>query len=104
MVHTLAQDFAAEVAQLCAVQVSGPQWRRLLDRHVPRVDPETSRLLTGRALTLADAKRDTRDTLYRSGRAVAERSQEWPVARVRQMAGAHGDRPFARGQGFGKAA
>jgi len=45
MVHTLAQDFAAEVAELCAVQVSGPQWRRFLDTHAPRVDPETSRLL-----------------------------------------------------------
>ncbi len=71
MVHTLAQDFAAEIAQLCAVQVSGSQWRSFLDSHVPRVDPETSRLLTGRALTLADAKRDALDTLYRSDPRIA---------------------------------
>ena len=39
MVHTLAQDFAYEVAQLCADQVSGSQWASFLDSHVPRVDP-----------------------------------------------------------------
>ncbi len=71
MVHTLARDFATEVARLCAVQVSGSQWQSFLDRHVPRVDPETSRVLTGRALTGADAKRDTLDTLYRSDPRVA---------------------------------
>ncbi len=71
MVHTLAQDFADEVARLCAVQVSGSQWTSFLDSHVPRVDAETSRLLTGRALTLVDAKRDTLDTLYRSDPRVA---------------------------------
>ena len=71
MVSTLAQDFAAEVAELCAIEVSGSQWRSFLDSHVPRVDPETSRLLNGRALTLADAKRDTLDTPYRSDPRIA---------------------------------
>lgn len=44
-------------------QIIGSEWRRFLDSHFPRVDPETSRLSTGRALTVADAKRDTLDTL-----------------------------------------
>ena len=71
MAHTLAADFAAEVAQLCAIEVSGSQWHNFLDRHVPHVDPQTSRLLTGRALTLADAKRDTLGTPYRPDPRVA---------------------------------
>lgn len=71
MVHSLADDFAAEVTKLCATDVSGSQWQSFLDSHVPRVDPQSSRLLTGRALTGADAKRDTLDTLYRSDPRVA---------------------------------
>jgi len=41
MVHTLAADFAAEVAALCAIPVNPAQWRGFLDRHVPRTDPST---------------------------------------------------------------
>jgi len=71
MVHTLAEDFAAEVAQLCAVQVNDPQWRHFLDSHVPMVDPATSRLLVGRALTMADRQRDRLEQLYRHDPRVA---------------------------------
>jgi phage/plasmid-like protein (TIGR03299 family) len=65
MVHTLAEDFAAEVKQLCATTVTDAQWQRFLVRHVPPVDSRTGQLLEGRALTLADRKRDTLDRLYR---------------------------------------
>jgi len=65
MVHTLAEDFAAEIAQLCATTVTDPQWRHFLDHHVPRTDPQTSRLLEGRALNMADRKRDRLEQLYR---------------------------------------
>jgi phage/plasmid-like protein (TIGR03299 family) len=58
MVHTLAEDFTAEIAKLCATTVTPSQWRWFLDRHVPRTDPSNSRLLEGRALTAADRKRD----------------------------------------------
>jgi len=39
MVHTIAEDFAAEVARLCATLVTAPQWQAFLDAHVPRVSP-----------------------------------------------------------------
>jgi phage/plasmid-like protein (TIGR03299 family) len=38
MVHTLADDFAAEVARLCAIPVRDDQWRQFLDTHVSRDD------------------------------------------------------------------
>src|SRR4051794_35534265 len=41
MVHTLADDFAAEVARLCAVTVTADQWARFLDAHVPRIEAAT---------------------------------------------------------------
>ncbi len=65
MVHTLAEDFAAEIAQLCATTVNDPQWRHFLDHHVPRTDAQTNRLLEGRALNMADRKRDRLEQLYR---------------------------------------
>ncbi len=71
LVHDLAEDFAAETAQLCATTVTDPQWRHFLDSHVPRVDPSTSRLLVGRALTMADRQRDRLEQLYRHDPRVA---------------------------------
>ncbi len=65
MVHTLADEFAAEVAQLCAITVTPGEWQRFLDVQVPRVDA-SGQPLTGRALTLAGTKRDTLAGLYRS--------------------------------------
>ena len=38
MVHTLADDFAREVAELCAITVTDQQWSRFLDAHVSRID------------------------------------------------------------------
>ena len=64
MVHTLGDEFAAEVAQLCATTVTPLQWQRFLDAQVPAVDA-TGKALTGRALTLADTKRKTLAELYR---------------------------------------
>jgi phage/plasmid-like protein (TIGR03299 family) len=64
MVHTLADDFAAEVARLCATPVRDDQWRQFLDTHVSRNDA-AGLPLKGRALTMADRKRDTLQRLYR---------------------------------------
>lgn len=64
MVHTLADEFAAEVAQLCAVKVTPSQWGRFLDLQVPRTDGKTGEPLAGRAQTLADKKRETLGALY----------------------------------------
>jgi phage/plasmid-like protein (TIGR03299 family) len=66
MVHTLAGDFIGEIQRLCATPVSAAQWRWFLDRHAPRTDPATSRLLEGRALTHIDGKRDRLEQLYRA--------------------------------------
>ena len=68
MVHTLADDFAAEVTLLCAatvtVTVTDQQWHGFLDAHVPHAEPRTGRPLHGRALTIADRKRDALQHLY----------------------------------------
>ena len=65
MVHTLADDFAHEIAQLCRVSVSTAQWTAFLDTHVSRTD-NTGQQLAGRSRTMADNKRDMLITLYRS--------------------------------------
>jgi len=71
LVHTLADDFAQEVAQLCRMKVTQSQWKAFLDAHIPRVNATTGLPLTGRSHTLAEAKRDSLTTLYRSDPRVA---------------------------------
>jgi len=70
LVHTLGDEFAAEVAQLCAITVTPGQWQRFLDTQVPQVDA-TGQPLTGRALTRAGTKWDTLAELYRNDPRVA---------------------------------
>ena len=38
MVHTLGDQFAAEIKQLCETEVSDAQWKAFLDAHVPLAD------------------------------------------------------------------
>jgi phage/plasmid-like protein (TIGR03299 family) len=71
MIHTLADEFAAEIAQLCATPVSTDQWDRFLDRHVPRIDATTGLPVTGRARSLSDKKRDVLNRLYTHDQRVA---------------------------------
>ncbi len=73
MVHTLAEDFAAEVEMLCATPVNSAQWQEFLDRHVPRRAPRTGQMLEGRALTMADRKRGTLPILSGVGPSHARR-------------------------------
>ena len=70
MVHALAQDFASEVAALRATYVDGRQWQQFLDQHVSRIDG-ADKPLDGRSRTLADAKRDHLNQLYRNDPRVA---------------------------------
>jgi phage/plasmid-like protein (TIGR03299 family) len=63
MVHTLADDFAAEVAELCAVPVSRVQWEKFLDAYVPNTDKE-GQPLAGRSATSASNKRAVFHRLY----------------------------------------
>ncbi|MFC5179403.1 DUF932 domain-containing protein [Nocardioides taihuensis] len=65
LVHTMAEDFAAEVAQLCATTVTDSQWDRFLDAYVRTRDRRTDQPLHGRALTLARNRREALDRLYR---------------------------------------
>jgi phage/plasmid-like protein (TIGR03299 family) len=71
MVYTLADDFAAEVKQLCATDVTQTQWQTFLDGLVPITDAKSGEQLTGRALTLAEKKRDSLAKLYRHDDRVA---------------------------------
>jgi len=52
LVHTVADDFAAEVAALTAVKVSAGDWARFLDEIAPLPDA------AGRSRTIADNKRE----------------------------------------------
>jgi phage/plasmid-like protein (TIGR03299 family) len=58
LVHTIADDFAAEVAQLSAVRVSDGDWARFLDELAPLPDQE------GRSRTLAQTKREGLQRLW----------------------------------------
>jgi phage/plasmid-like protein (TIGR03299 family) len=70
ILHTLADEFAAEVAELCATPVTSAQWNAFLDELMPRVDTH-DQPLTARSLTIADNKRDTINRLYRHDNRVA---------------------------------
>lgn len=70
MVHTIADDFAREVATLCATTVPPTKWECFLDAHVPRAD-QAGQLLTGRTLAMADRKRNALNRLYRYDERVA---------------------------------
>lgn len=59
LVHSIADDFAAEVAQLCRVTVTDRQWTAFLDTHTEITGK------TGRARTLADRQRGDLDRLWR---------------------------------------
>lgn len=58
IVYDTADDFAAEVARLCEIKVSKPNWDKLLDIIVPVEGKEK------RGLTLAEKKRDELIRLY----------------------------------------
>lgn len=70
MVHTIAEDFAQEVARLCRTIVRQDQWAKFLDVYVSRQDAR-GLPLKGRALTMADNKRETLQRLYRQDHRVA---------------------------------
>jgi phage/plasmid-like protein (TIGR03299 family) len=71
MIHDIADEFALEVATMCATAVSERQWSAFLDAYVPTVHPTTGEALKGRALTIADRKRAALKRLYRSDVRVA---------------------------------
>lgn len=74
IVHQVADDFAAEVKALCAIDVSDKAWSAFLDAHVPV--PEAK----GRAQTLAEGQRQELTRLWNSDyRAAPWRGTAWGV-------------------------
>ncbi len=70
IVHSLADSFAAEVAELCRIEIDSRTWARFLDSWVPLVgfDGEP---LTRRRRQLAEAKREAIAQSYVQDRRVA---------------------------------
>lgn len=63
IVYSTADEFTAQVAEMCATSVSRRQWGRFLDLWVPVVDKHGEKL-TGKSLTLAGRKRDQLHRLW----------------------------------------
>jgi len=63
IVESLADDYAAEVKDLCETTVTDRQWYAFLDAYVPTRDPKGAPL-TGRGLTMAEIKRDALSRLW----------------------------------------
>jgi phage/plasmid-like protein (TIGR03299 family) len=66
MIHTTADDFAAEIKAMCEIEVAPQQWTKFLIAHVPDIDAKTKEPLKGRSKTMADNKRSTLNKLYRT--------------------------------------
>lgn len=64
IVHTAADDFAAEVAALCETHVSDKAWSAFLDAHAPVPDKP------GRARTMADNERQALSQLWNNDQRV----------------------------------
>lgn len=63
LITASADDFAAEIAQLCATTVNPRQWEAFLSAYAPTVDA-TGKALEGRSLTMAENKRETLKKLW----------------------------------------
>lgn len=78
VVHTIADDFAAEVAELCRTTVTDRQWRAFLDAHAP-VEPGA----TGRSRTIAENKRETLARMWdHDSRVSPWRNTAWGVVQA----------------------
>lgn len=69
IVHTMADEFAAEVAQLCADDVSAQRFARVLDALIPTPDAESD--ASKRSATMAERKRQIIGDLYATDPRVA---------------------------------
>jgi|GEM_PF-1111063 len=79
IVHTIAEDFAAEVAQLARVDVSDKAWQAFLDAHSAL--PEGTK--PSRARTIAEKKRDTLTRLWNHDHRVTPwRGTGWGVVQA----------------------
>ena len=77
VVHTIADDFAAQVAELTATTVTDRQWAAFLDAHC------TTAASSSRARTMAERKRDTLGRLWEHDARVAPwRGTAWGVVQA----------------------
>lgn len=65
LVHTMADDFAVEVAQLCAMPVTEKDFSKVLDELIPVAD-DKGKPLSKIAITKAEAKRERIAGMYRN--------------------------------------
>jgi phage/plasmid-like protein (TIGR03299 family) len=78
IIYEVADDFAAEVAELCNTTVSDRQWAAFLDAHAPL--PEEDK---GRKRTMAETKRDTLTRLWNHDNRVSPwRNTAWGVVQA----------------------
>lgn len=88
IVHTIAEDFEAEVEQLTNTTVSEKQWSAFLDSLVPLKDEKGAK--TGRSLTLATNKRQGIQNLWENDLRVAPwRGTAWGVVQAVNTAEHH---------------
>jgi phage/plasmid-like protein (TIGR03299 family) len=74
LVHTVADDFAAEVKALCEIDVSDKAWSAFLDVHSPLPTDQ------GRALTMAQNERETLTKMWNTDTRVTPwKSTAWGV-------------------------
>lgn len=89
IVHTIADDFAAEVANLCSVKVSAGDWQKFLDEIAPLVDKD-GQAKEGRGLTMAANKREEINKLYQFDERVAPWSgTAWGVVQAMNTHATH---------------
>jgi phage/plasmid-like protein (TIGR03299 family) len=78
LVHSIADDFAAEVATLTAQKVTDYTWTKFLDAYAPLKDDQS-----GRSRTMAENKRDSLNRLYNHDARVAPwRGTAWGVVQA----------------------
>ena len=65
IVHTMADDFAREVAQLCDIPVKDADFSKVLDELIPVAD-DKGKPLSKMAITKAEAKRERIAGMYRN--------------------------------------
>lgn len=71
IVHTVADDFMAEVASLTRIDVTDKAWSMFLDAHAPVADPKTSEPKKGRSLTMAITEREALTRLWNTDNRVS---------------------------------
>jgi phage/plasmid-like protein (TIGR03299 family) len=73
IVHTIADDFMAEVKALCEVKVTDADWQRFIDAHVSLIDKKTGEEMKGAGRTKAENKRDQLTMMWKTD----ERCEPW---------------------------